>query len=182
MVRPNSKVHYSVSSLSLVNYHSVWYYYCYSFSSFSPQRYPMISHWVMSDSKSPQVFRTLLSILADLNKPVIWMVSIRPFISKSTSPSSNPLVTVPRTPITIGIMVTFIFLNAFKSQARSKYLFFYTLSFNFNLWSAGTAKSTIQQVLFFCCLLLQGLIVWPGLGDPFVSPNPREVCTSHFPV
>ena len=32
---------------------------------------------------------------------------------------------------------------------RWRYLFFFSLSFNFNLWSAGTAKSTILQVLFF---------------------------------
>ena len=32
--------------------------------------------------------------------------------------------------------------------------------------------------LFFCCLSL-GLIIWPRLGDPFVSQNPREVYESH---
>ena len=31
--------------------------------------------------------KTLLSILADLNKAVVWMVSTRPFISKSSSQS-----------------------------------------------------------------------------------------------
>ena len=33
---------------------------------------------VLSDSKSPQVSRTLLSILAVLNNLVVWMVSTRP--------------------------------------------------------------------------------------------------------
>ena len=37
----------------------------------------------LSDSKSPQVFRTFLSILADLNNAVLWMSSIRPLISNS---------------------------------------------------------------------------------------------------
>ena len=57
--------------------------------------------------------RTLLSILADFNKIVVWMVSIRLLISKSSSPCTNPLVTVLRASITIGIAVTFLFHNFF---------------------------------------------------------------------
>ena len=41
----------------------------------------------------------------------------------------------------------------FSSLARSKHLNLFSLSFNFTLWSAGTAKSTIRQVLFFCFFL-----------------------------
>ena len=59
--------------------------------SFSIQ--PMVFHWSLSDSKSPQVSRTLLSILAYLNNVVVWTVSTRPVISKSSSPCTNPLVT-----------------------------------------------------------------------------------------
>ena len=46
----------------------------------------MVFHWSLSDSKSPQVSRTLLSILAVLNNAVVWMVSTRPPTSKSSSP------------------------------------------------------------------------------------------------
>ena len=46
----------------------------------------MVFLWSLSDSKSPQVSRTLLSILADLNNAVVRMVSTRVFISKSSSP------------------------------------------------------------------------------------------------
>ena len=53
----------------------------------------MVSHWSFSDSKSPQVSRTLLSIQADLNNAVVWMVSTRPLISKSSRPFINSLVT-----------------------------------------------------------------------------------------
>ena len=35
----------------------------------------MVFHWKLSDSKFPQVSKTLLSILADLNSAVVWMVS-----------------------------------------------------------------------------------------------------------
>ena len=69
----------------------------------------MVFHWSLSDSKSPQVPKTLLSILAVLNNAVVWMVSTRPPTSQSSSPSSNPLVTVPNAPIIIGIIVICMF-------------------------------------------------------------------------
>ena len=98
----------------------------------------MVFHWSLSDRKSPQVSRTLFSILADLNNAAVWMVSTRPLISKSSSPCINPLVTLPSAPITIGITVTFTFHSITSSLARSWYLF--SLFFSFTLWSAGVAK------------------------------------------
>ena len=38
-------------------------------------------HWNLSNSKSPRVSRTLLSILTDLNIVVVWIVLIHPLIS-----------------------------------------------------------------------------------------------------
>ena len=108
----------------------------------------MVFHWSLSDIKSPQISRTLLSMPAILNNVVVWMVSTRPPTSKSSSPFNNPLVTVPRAPITIDIIVPCVFPSFFYSLARSRYLFFF-FSFSFILWSAGTAKSTILQILFF---------------------------------
>ena len=109
----------------------------------------MVFHWSLSDSRSPHVSRTLLSILAVLNNAVVWMVSTRPPNSKSSSPFSNLLVTVPNAPITIGIIVTCMFHSFFNSLARSRYLSLFSHFFNFILWSAGTAKSTILHVLVF---------------------------------
>ena len=86
--------------------------------SLSHQRKLMVFHWSLSDNKSPKVFTTFLSILADLNNTVVWLVSTRPLISKSSGPFTNPLVTVPRVPITIGITVTFTFHSFFNSLAR----------------------------------------------------------------
>ena len=87
----------------------------------------MVFHWSLSDSKSPQVSRTLLSILAVLSNAVIWIVSTRPLTPKSFRPFNNPLVIVPKAPITIGTIVTLMFHNFFNSLARSRYLsFFFT--------------------------------------------------------
>ena len=109
----------------------------------------MVFHWRLSDTKSPQVSRTLLGILAVFNNAVVRMVSTRPPTSKSSRPFNNPLVTVPKAPITIGIIVTFIFHSFFNSLARSRYLSLFSDSFSFILSSAGTAKPTILQVVFF---------------------------------
>ena len=65
----------------------------------------MVFHWSLSDNKSLQVTRTLLSILTELNNAGVWMVSTCLLISKS----SSCLVTVPSASITIGITVTFKF-------------------------------------------------------------------------
>ena len=94
------------------------------------------------------------------------MVSTRPLISKSSSPCTNPLVTVPRASITIGITVTLMF-HIF-SLVSTSYLSFFSFSFSFSMRSAGIAKSTIRQVLFFLLIIL-GLVVWLRFGDLFVS-------------
>ena len=108
----------------------------------------MVFHRSLRDSKSSYVYRTHLRILAVLGNAVIWIVSTRPPTSKSSRPFNNPLVIVPKAPITIGTIVTFMFQSLFNSLARSRYLSFFSLSFRFILWSAGTAKSTILQILF----------------------------------
>ena len=109
----------------------------------------MVFHWRLSGNKSPQVSRNLLSILTVFNNAVVWMVSTRSPTSKSSWPFNNPLVTVLKAPITIGIIVTFMFHSFFNSLARSRYLSLFSHSFSFILWSAGTAKSTILQIFFF---------------------------------
>ena len=108
----------------------------------------MVFHW--SYNKTPQILRALLSILADLNNTVFWIVSILPLVSNSLNPLSKALWTVPSAPTTIGIIVTLMFYNnffLFLWQGRSMSIFL--LSLIFTLWSVGTAKPTKGQFLFF---------------------------------
>ena len=97
-------------SVSTVNILQSWfrrdgnYYYHLSVLH---QRKLMVFYWRLRDRKSPQVSMTPLSILAVFNNAVVWMVSTLPPISKSSRPFKNPLVTVPKAPISIGIIVTF---------------------------------------------------------------------------
>ena len=102
-----------------------------------------VSRWfsnrVFCDSKSPQVSRTILSILGDINNAVVWTVSTSPVISKSSSPCTNPLVTISRAPITIGITITFMFHSFFQFPSKIE-IFTLLFTFNFTLWSVGNTK------------------------------------------
>ena len=82
----------------------------------------MVFYWSLSDSKPHQVSRTLLSILAVFNNAVVWMVSTRSPTSKSSRPFNKPLVTIPKAPITIGIIVTFMFHSFFQFSSKVKVL------------------------------------------------------------
>ena len=138
----------------------------------------MVFHWSLYHSKSLYVYRTLLSILANLNSAVVWMVFTRFLISNSSSTFTNPSMTVPSAAIIIGITVTFMFHSVFSSLARSRYLSLFSPSFNFTLWSAGTAKSMIRQV-FLMTITRSGHLA--EFRRSFVYQNPREACASRSP-
>ena len=139
----------------------------------------MVFHCSLSDSKCPQVSRTLLSILAVLNNAVVWIVCTRPPISKSSSHFNHPLFTVPKEPINwyhCHLHVPQFFFNPLE---RSRYLSFFSLSFRFILWSAGTGKSTILQIIFLLLLI----IIMSGLlaeirWSVCMSKSHRSLCVS----
>ena len=156
----------------------------------------MVFHWSLSDSKSPQVSKTLLSILAVLNNAFIWMFSTRPLTFKSSSPFNNPLVTVPKAPIIIGIIVIIMFHSFFSSLARSRYLillfpFFYlqvfhTSSVFFTEVRMTASPKSLQDAskyptwIYHCCnlavfnfsLYIQSIkSLFQLLGDCFTCPS-----------
>ena len=108
----------------------------------------MVFHWSLSDSESPQVSRTLLSILAALNNAVVWMVSTRPSTFKSSSPFSNPSVTVPNAPIRIGIIVTCMFLSFFQFPSKVEVLI---LLFTFFQFYSVVSRDSKFCKFSFCC-------------------------------
>ena len=90
----------------------------------------MVFHCRLSDSKSPQVSRTFLSILDNFKIALVWMVSTRPLISKSCSPCTDLLVTVPNELTTMGITTTFTFHSfLILLQGQGTYLSFVSLQF-----------------------------------------------------
>ena len=100
----------------------------------------IVFNWSLSDSNSLQVSRTLLSILAVLNNVVVWVVSSRPPTSKSSSPFSNPLVTIPKEPITIAIIVTYMFQSFFQ--------FLFTFFQFYSVVSRNSKVDTFASSLF----------------------------------
>ena len=104
----------------------------------------MVFHGSLSDSKSPQISSTPLSILAVLNNVVVCMVSPHPPTSKSSSPLSNPLVTVPNALITIGIIVT----SMFHSKVVVLILLFTFFQF-YSLVSQDSKVKNFAGSLFF---------------------------------
>ena len=140
----------------------------------------MVFHRRLSDSKSPQVSRTFLSILAVLNNVVVWMVATRSLISKSSCPFSNPFVTVPKAPLTIGIIVTFMYhVFSILEQGRSTYPSFHILSVLF----CGQPGQKSQQFCRFSFFFLLLIILRSGLlaeirWSVCMSKFHRSVCVS----
>ena len=134
----------------------------------------MVFHRSLGYNKSTQDSRTLLSVLADLNNTVVWMVSTRPVIFKSSSHYTNSLMTVPRTPITFGVTVTFMFHSLFDSLEQLWYLFLFSLSFNFE-------NSTFRQFSLFypCKICLSGkyevINLYLKIAEKFVSHSPGQI-------
>ena len=106
---------------------------------------------------------------------VFWSISIMllSLISKSSNPCTNPLATVPSAPITIGITVTFMFHSFFSSLAKSRYLFLFSLSFSFILWSAWTAG-----YLFFLLTMTRSDRLHEIRGSVCISKSQRILCVA----
>ena len=133
----------------------------------------MVFHWSLSDSKSPQVSRTRLSILAVLNNAVVWIVSIRSPNSKSSSPFNNPLVTVPQVPITIGIIFTLMFyvLFCFIINIQSLHLFTSASADGFSRRSEWQqVSSSLLVIIYFLKVfhwVTASFLKFPGLFSVF---------------
>ena len=85
----------------------------------------MVFHWNLSDNKSPQISRSLLSILSYLNDAAVSMVMILLLISNSFSFSFKLFETVICVPVIISITSQWFLV-------RSKHLYFRFLLFLFS--------------------------------------------------
>ena len=159
----------------------------------------MVSHWSLRESKSPQISRTLLSILADLTNAVIWMVSTYLLLSKSSSPFANlrglfqvhqlqlvsPSGSVAASALWQGpdiypsfclLLILLIGPPERQSPLFSRFSFYL---FIFFIYLIFFFFCDYILVMFFFFLVI---IVKLRLGDSFVSQNPRELFVSHSPV
>ena len=117
------------------------------------------------------------SILSNLNNTVVWIVSTRTLISKS----SPPLVNIPRAPITTGIIVTFMFHNFFQFPSKVQALILLFAFFQFYCGPPGQqspqfCKFSLFFVLFFIIIKCGRLakIMW----SICIQKSQRSLCIS----
>ena len=91
----------------------------------------------------------VLSLILDCS--VVWMVSILPLVSTSSSFFSRPLGTVRRAPTTISTNVTFFFHSFFTSLIRSRYYNYYFTPCEY-FSSPSQALWTFQRGPFNNCI------------------------------
>ena len=106
-------------------------------------------------------------LLVDSNNAIVWMVSTCPFISTFSSPFINTSVTIWKAPITIGITVTFMCHSFFNSQARSRYLSFFSHSFSFIIYSFRVFHLSVSWWFFSGVWVTASLLKFPGLVSGF---------------
>ena len=137
----------------------------------------MVFHWSLSDSKSHQVSWTVRAVL---NNVVVWMVSTRSFISKSSSPFNNPLVTVQKAPITIGIIVTFMFQSLFFFNFLAKVEIFMLLFTFFQFYSVVSRNNkghNFENSLFLLLLIIiRSSLLAEIRWSVFMSKSHKSLC------
>ena len=134
---------------------------------------------IASFLKSPGLFSVFWQILI--------MVSTRPLIS--SSPCTNPLVTVPSASVTIGITFTFMFHCFFSSLARTRYLSLF-IFFSFTQWPEQQSPlfgrfSFFMLTFISSCRLVEiwwSVCISKSQRSLFIlfSRTDSELCIYHF--
>ena len=136
--------------------------------------------WVTASLlKSPQVARTLLSVLTIFNNAIVWIVSTRPPTSKSSRPFNNPLVSVPKAQITIGIIVTFMFHSFFNSLAKLLLLLLLLLFTPWEFFTSVLADGLslefewqqVSRTLISILAVPNNVLVWMISTRPLISKS-----------
>ena len=132
------------------------------------------------ESKWQQVSSTFLSIQADLNTVVVWMVSILRLISTSSHLLSEHLGTVSSTSTTIGIAVIFMFYSFFSfwqhpsiyEKKKNIYIYISILK-SVYLGSKLLFRQVLLKTMEHCllCLIFQ-VFLWFFLGR---DPGGKEI-------
>ena len=126
-----------------------------------------------------QVSRTLLSILAVLNNAVVWIVSSRPPTSTSSRPFNNYLVTVSKAPITIGIIVTFMFHSfSILWQGWGTYSSFHILSVLFCDQPGQQNRQFCIFSFFFLLIIIKSGLLAEIRWSVCMLKSHRSLCVS----
>ena len=90
------------------------------------------------------------------------MVSTRPPTFNSSSPYNNTLVTVPKAPITIGIIVTCMFHNFFQFPSKVKVLILLFTIFQFySVVNRDSKVVNFGSSLFITIIIITIIVNFP---------------------
>ena len=105
------------------------------------------------------------------------MVSTRPPTSWSSSSFSNPLVSVPNAPITIGVIVTFMFHYFFQFPSKVEVLILLFTFFQFHSVVSRNSKVDYfaSSLFYFFGWLLLSLVFWWSVC---MLKSHRSLCVS----
>ena len=105
------------------------------------------------------------------------IVSTHPFIFEFSSPCTNSFLTVQRVPIITDIIITFMLYRFLSYLAKSRYVSFFLISYNFTLHSAVTATSTILQIPCFFLLIMTRCVRLIAIrGSVCISKSQKSSC------
>ena len=162
----------------MVSYYYYYYFLLIRIFHISVSWWSFTGDWVTASLlKSPGLFS------------VFWPFSIKQLFGWSPLGRQLPnlpgplIITVPKAPITIGIIVT-MFCSFFQFSSKVEVLV--SLFTFFQFYSVVSRDSKVDNFadflsfFFFFGWLLQSLVFWPRLGDPFVYKSPIGVCVCHF--
>ena len=176
-----------VSSLSLSYYYYYNHYYYYFLIVFhiSISWWSFTGIWVKTSLlMSPGLFSVFWPFSSDA--AAFWLLFTRLPTFKSSSQFNNYLVTIPNAPITIGIIITFMFHSFFNFLTRPEVLILFFFTF-FQFHSVVSQYSKVYNsanslffIFYFFCWLLWGLVSWLRLGDPSVGQSPIGVLCVSF--
>ena len=130
-------------------------------------------HWNLSDSMSPQVSRTLLSILTLLKNVVVWMVSIRPPTLKSSSTFNNPLIPYQKHQ---SRLVTLSPSYSISFQFPSKIEVFLLIFKFFQFYSVVSWDSKIYKSSFLLLIILRSGLLVKSKWSVFISKSHWSLC------
>ena len=140
----------------------------------------MSLYWSLSGSKSPQLSRTLLSIVAVLHNAVVWMVSTHPPTSKSPSLFNNPFVIVPKATITISPIISSMFHSFFQFPSEVEVLILLFTFFQFySVVSWGSKVDNFANSLFLFLIVSRSGLLAEIRWSVCIS-NPVSVHVCHF--
>ena len=138
----------------------------------------MVFTGVWVNSKSPWVSKTRLRILAVLSNAVIWIVSTRQPTSKSSRPFNNPLVIVPKAPITIGSTVIFMFDSFFQFSSKVELLILFTFLQIYSAVSWYSKVDNFANSLFFFFIIIRSVLLAGIRWSVCMLKSHRSLCVS----